>query len=89
MTEDDSNDEKSGTEVGNCEQYLVRVHTLTTTGRDPSMERGRVGQATGVGYLHCETEALGNVTQFHKITRKSSGHLRNYWAQPCHVIDRK
>ena len=39
---------------------------------------GRVGQATGVGYLHCKTEALGNVTQFHEIPRKSSGHLRNY-----------
>ena len=71
----------------NNRAYLVRVHTPTTTGRDPSTERGRVGQATGVGYLHCETEALGNVTQFHEIPRKSSGHLRNYWAQPCHVIE--
>ena len=46
-----------------------------------------MGQATGVGYLHCETEALGYVTQFHKIPQKSSGHLQNYWAQPCNVIE--
>ena len=57
---------------------------------------GRVGQATGVGYLHCETEPLGNVTQFHEIPRKSSGHLLGQllgaamsrdrkWAGSCHV----